>query len=248
MIWVRSLIFNICFFALTAVLLIGGLPVLLGDRHSVFRLARMWSRMSLWLLDRICGLHVEFRGVERIPSEACLMAAKHQSALETFALVQHVEDFSFILKRELTLIPLFGWYLKRAQMIGIDRASGRAALEQAITRTSALLAEGRSVVIFPEGTRTKPGAQPKYKAGVAQLYAATGASCIPIALNTGVFWPRRSFRKYPGHVVIEFLDPIAPGLERGGFLRILQDRIEKKSNELLADAKTADPSVTFRTI
>lgn len=248
MIWLRSTIFNFAFFTLTAVLLIGGLPILFGGRHSVFRLARLWSRMSLRLLDRICGLRVVFVGVENIPASGFILAAKHQSALETLALVQHVDDFSFILKRELTLIPLFGWYLKRAEMIAIDRASGRAALDQAITRTRAVLAEGRSVIIFPEGTRTKPGAQPKYKAGVAQLYSATGATCVPVALNTGVFWPRRSFRKYPGRVVIEFLAPIGPGLERMEFQRLLQDRIENESNALLAAAKAEDPSVAQRMV
>lgn len=248
MIWLRSTIFNFAFFSLTAVLLIGGLPFLFGGRHSVFRLARLWSRMSLRLLDSICGLRVVFVGVENIPASGFILAAKHQSALETLALVQHVDDFSFILKRELTLIPLFGWYLKRAEMIAIDRASGRAALDQAITRTRAVLAEGRSVIIFPEGTRTKPGAQPKYKAGVAQLYAATGATCVPVALNTGVFWPRRSFRKYPGRVVIEFLPAIGPGLERMEFQRLLQDRIEKQSNALLAAAEAEDPSVAQRMV
>lgn len=247
MIWLRSAIFNFCFFTLTAVLMIGGLPVLLGGRHSVFRLARLWSRMSLRLLDRVCGLHVEFVGVENIPaSGAFILAAKHQSALETFAIVQHVDDFSFILKRELTLIPLFGWYLKRAEMIAIDRASGRAALDQAITRTRAIFAEGRSVIIFPEGTRTKPGTLPKYKAGVAQLYASTGAPCVPVALNTGIFWPRRSFRKYPGRAVIQFIEPIAPGLERAEFQKRLQDRIESASNALLAAAKSDDPSIAER--
>lgn len=246
MVWVRSAVFNICFFAVTAILMIAGLPTLFGDRHSVFRLARLWSRISLWLLARICGMQVEFRGVENIPSGSFILAAKHQSALETFALVEHVDDFSFILKRELTLIPLFGWYLKRAEMIAIDRASGRAALEQAIERSRALLAEGRSVFIFPEGTRTKPGADPKYKTGVTHIYAATGASCVPVALNTGLYWPRRSFRKYPGTAVIEFLPVIQPGLERPEFLQLLQSRIENASNRLIADSLATDPSASSR--
>ncbi|MFN3889993.1 MAG: lysophospholipid acyltransferase family protein [Beijerinckiaceae bacterium] len=191
-------------------------------------------------------MQVEFRGVENIPSGSFILAAKHQSALETFALVEHVDDFSFILKRELTLIPLFGWYLKRAEMIAIDRASGRAALEQAIERSRALLAEGRSVFIFPEGTRTKPGADPKYKTGVTHIYAATGASCVPVALNTGLYWPRRSFRKYPGTAVIEFLPVIQPGLERPEFLQLLQSRIENASNRLIADSLATDPSASSR--
>jgi 1-acyl-sn-glycerol-3-phosphate acyltransferase len=245
-VWVRSAIFNVCFFTLTAVILIAGAPVLLGGRGAVFKLARVWSRASRWLLERICGLRVEFRGIHNIPSGAFILAAKHQSALETFALVEQVEDFSFILKRELTLIPLFGWYLKRAEMIAIDRASGRAALEQAIERSRALLDQGRTVVIFPEGTRTKAGAEPKYKSGVAHIYAATGARCVPVALNSGVFWPRRSFRKYPGVLVIEFLPVIGAGLERSAFLNLLQSRIESASNALIAEAVAQDESAAQR--
>lgn len=242
MVWIRSAIFNLCFFTVTAAILIGGLPTLLGGRHAVFKLARLWSRTSRWLLESICGLRVEFRGAENIPDGAFILAAKHQSTLETFALVEYVEDFSFILKRELTLIPLFGWYLKRAEMIAIDRKSGRAALEQVIERSRELLAEGRSVFIFPEGTRTKAGAEPKYKMGVAHIYAATGARCLPTALNTGVFWPRRSFRKYPGVVVIEFLPVIEPGLDRSDFLALLQSRVEDASNALISEAVAADGS------
>lgn len=246
MVWIRSAIFNLCFFTVTSAILIAGLPALLGDRHTVFKLARLWSRTSRWLLERICGLRIEFRGVENIPDGAFILAAKHQSTLETFALVERVKDFSFILKRELTLIPLFGWYLKRAEMIAIDRKSGRAALEQAIERSRALLAEGRSVFIFPEGTRTKAGAEAKYKIGVAHIYAATGARCLPAALNSGVFWPRRSFRKYPGVVVIEFLPVIEPGLNRTDFLSLLQSRIEDASNAMIVEAIEADASVAHR--
>ena len=128
----RSTLFNAAFFTTTAVFLLAGLPVLAAGRMGVFRLARTWSRTSLWLLEKICGARVEFRGVERIPPGPVLLAAKHQSALETFALLQHFPDFSFILKRELLRLPLFGWYLRRAEQIAIDRTSGRAALGQCL--------------------------------------------------------------------------------------------------------------------
>ena len=242
----RSALFNMSFFTTTIVMMIAGLPTLARDRHAVFRLARLWSRTSLWLLEKICGLRVEFRGLENIPEGPFILAAKHQSALETFALVGHVKDFSFILKRELTYIPLFGWYLKRAEQIAIDRKSGRAALEQAIERSRALLDEGRAVFIFPEGTRTRVGAEPKYKIGVAHIYAANNAPCVPVALNTGVFWPRRSFRKHPGVVVIEFLAPIPPGLEKTSFLPLLQTRIEDASHKLAAEAIEANGAAADR--
>lgn len=242
----RSALFNMSFFTTTIVMMIAGLPTLARDRHAVFRLARLWSRTSLWLLEKICGLRMEFRGLENIPEGPFILAAKHQSALETFALVGHAKDFSFILKRELTYIPLFGWYLKRAEQIAIDRKSGRAALEQAIERSRALLDEGRAVFIFPEGTRTRVGAEPKYKMGVAHIYAANNAPCVPAALNTGVFWPRRSFRKHSGVVVIEFLAPIPPGLEKTSFLHLLQTRIEDASHKLAAEAIEANGAAADR--
>ena len=246
MVWFRSAIFNLSFLLVTVALLVVGLPTLFGNRHWVFKLARIWSQISLWLLDRICGLKVEFRGVENIPAGAFMIAAKHQSTLETLALVQHVSDFSFILKRELTMIPLFGWYLKRAEMIAIDRTNGRAALEQAVERSRALLAQDRAIVIFPEGTRTVVGAEPKYKPGVAFIYASTRARCLPVALNTGLFWPRRSFRKFPGRIVIEFLPVIEPGMARGPFLTLLEERIEIATDNLVAESVAADPSIVHR--
>ena len=244
MLIIRSALFNAAFFTATAFFLIAGLPALAGGRPAVFKLARTWSKTSLWLLDKICGAKVEFRGVERIPSGPVLLAAKHQSALETFALVHQIPDFSFILKRELLRLPLFGWYLRRAEQIAIDRTSGRAALDQVVERAKALFAEGRSVFIFPEGTRRAVGAPPSYKMGVAHIYDATGATCLPVALNTGVCWPRRSFVKRPGRVVIEFLDPIPPGLPKREFIAKLQDAIETRSTELATPAVTQQPDRT----
>jgi len=241
MLYVRSLLFNVAFFTLTLVLMIIGLPTLLGSRKTIFSLARLWSRASLWLLRTICGLQVEFRGVERIPAGPSIIAAKHQSALETFALLLHVQDFSFILKRELTLIPIFGWYLRRAEQIAIDRKSGRAALEQAVERSMEILQEGRSVFIFPEGTRRPVGAEPKYKSGVAHIYAANSVPCVPVALNTGIFWPRRSFVKKPGRVVIEYLEALPPGLEKADFIALLQERIETASAGLAQEGLAREP-------
>ncbi|HEY8578972.1 MAG TPA: lysophospholipid acyltransferase family protein, partial [Beijerinckiaceae bacterium] len=197
MLALRSLVFNVLFYALMIFLMVVGLPTVLFGRAAVFRLARLWARCSLWLLRAICGLRVEFRGVENLPKGGALFAAKHQSMLETFALTLHGSDFSFILKRELTLIPVFGWYLKAAEQIAIDRKSGRSALDQAVERSKAALAVGRQIFIFPEGTRRAPGAPPLYKTGVSYIYAAADAPCVPIALNTGLFWGRRSFVRRP---------------------------------------------------
>ena len=247
MLFLRSLVFNVGFYVGTAVFALVGLPALARDRHAVLALARAWARYVDWLLGTVCGLRVEFRGVENIPVGGYIIAPKHQSAWETLALLRFTPDFSYVLKRELMRIPLFGWYLARAEQIAIDRSQGASALNQVVTKARALLTEGRQLFIFPEGTRRPPGAEPRYKFGVAQLYAATGAPCLPVALNSGLFWPRRSFLRRPGVILVEFLPPIAPGLEKSVFFEQLQTRMEEATNRLIAESLAADPTLRIET-
>ena len=243
MLTLRSLLFNIAFYVNLILLMVFGLPVLLAGRHGVFALARMWGASSLWLLEKICGLKVEFRGLENIPRGGYIIASKHQSILETFALLLHAPDFAYVLKRELTLIPFFGWYLIGAEQIAIDRSAGRSAVSIVSDRAGAVLKSGRQIFIFPEGTRRPPGAPAQYKSGVAKLYEETGAPCLPVALNTGLFWGRRGFSRRPGVAVIEYLPPIAPGLERDAFIAKLQSIIEAECNRLNADALAKNPAL-----
>lgn len=243
MLVVRSIAFNVSFYISLVLLMLGGLPTILGGRRSVHKITKAWSALSLKLLKHICHTEIEFRGVENIPADGCIIASKHQSALETFALTQHVGDCAFILKKELTRIPLFGLYLKATEQIAIDRSSGRVALQQAVSDSKRVLSQGRKLIIFPEGTRTQPGSAPSYKLGVVQIYAATGATCVPVALNTGLFWPRRSFLRRAGKIVIEFLEPIPPGLDKKTFFKTMQDRIETASNRLFEEALQLDPSL-----
>lgn len=243
MVLLRSIVFNLCFYALLIVLMIVGLPLLLMRRQTVQAWARLWARLSLVLLHAICGLKVEFRGLEHLPKGAALIAAKHQSFLETFALLRVIDDFTFVHKRELNLIPLFGWYLKGTAQISIDRARRSAALSEVAKGARRIFAEGRQLVIFPEGTRQPIGGAPQYKAGAAFIQAETKVVCVPVALNSGLFWPRRQFRRYPGTVVIEFLEPIAPGLRKAEFMRLLEERIETATQRLVADACRQNPSL-----
>ena len=243
MIVIRSIAFNILFYVNMTVLAFLGLPTLLMKRHAVQGLARLWARNSLWLLDKICGAKVEFRGLEHLPKGACIIAAKHQSALETFAITTQMDDFTFVLKRELLAIPLFGWYLKRAEQIAIERARRGQALSDLTRQVQEALAQGRQVFIFPEGTRKAAGAPPDYKPGVAHLCAASGALCVPVALNSGLFWPPRGFVRRPGRVVIEFLAPIAADTDKQRFMRLLESRIEAETARLIAAAVAADPSL-----
>ena len=130
-------------------------------------------------------------------------------------------------------IPFFGWYMRKGQMIPIDRGAARQALTRMTNRARFELARGRQIVIFPEGTRRAPGAPPDYKSGIAHLYAATGVPCLPVALNSGLFWGRRSFKRYPGTIRVEFLDPIPPGLDRDAFLDRLEHDIETATARLI---------------
>jgi 1-acyl-sn-glycerol-3-phosphate acyltransferase len=242
-IFLRSGLFNLLFYINLIGLLIGGLPCLFFGRHAIQALTRLWARNSIWLLDKICGAKFEFRGVEHIPAGGCIMACKHQSFLETFVLTLQAPDFVFVLKRELMMIPFFGWYLKRCGMIGINRSKRGNVLAHLTPIVRDLIAQGRQFIIFPEGTRRPVGAPPQFKAGVARLYVATGTICVPVALNTGLFWPRRSFLRRPGRVVIEFLEPIPPGLDKAAFMRLLQTKIESATGRLVAEACREEPSL-----
>jgi len=243
MILLRSLLFHALFYLLTTCLAVLGLPILLLDRRAVQKLARFWTGASIWLLDKICGVRVEFRGLEYLPQGGCIIAAKHQSTLETLALTTITRDFSYVLKRELLSIPIFGWYLKGAGQIAIDRAKRGQALADLTKQVSEAIAQGRQIFIFPEGTRKAAGAPPDYKTGVAYLYAATSAVCAPVALNSGLFWPRQGLSIRPGAAVIAFLEPIGPGLDRQSFMSLLQGRIEAATAELIAEALAADPGL-----
>ena len=232
----RSFVFNLVFYLLTIALMIAALPTLLMPRWGIIGLARMWARINLWLLRVICGIDVEWRGLGNMPPGAAIVAAKHQSTWETFALLTQLRDPTFILKRELMWIPLFGWLARAGEMVPVDRSAGKAATTAMMARAKYELGRGRKLVIFPEGTRRAPGAEPRYKFGVARLYRESGAPCVPIALNSGLFWPRRSFLRWPGMIVVEILDPIAPGEDENVFFGRLQDTIETAAARLIEAA------------
>jgi 1-acyl-sn-glycerol-3-phosphate acyltransferase len=219
------------------VLLLVAFVAMLLPRHAVIGMAKLWGRTSVWLLRVVCGVKVEFRGVEKLTSEPLIVASKHQSTWETFALLWMFSDFTFIVKRELMWIPIFGWGMWRARMIPVDRGAGSQALIDMTARARREIGTGRQLVIFPEGTRRAVGAPPRYKFGVAQLYSEIGVPCVPIALNSGLFWPRRSFLKLPGTIVVEVLDPIPPGLDKTVFFAKLQDEIETATARLVAEGE-----------
>jgi 1-acyl-sn-glycerol-3-phosphate acyltransferase len=235
---IRSILFNIVFYVNLGVLLLAALPTLLLPSRAIVWFAKTWGRTSLWWLRVICNMRVEFRGLEKIPPGGILVASKHQSIWETFALVPLFDHPSFIIKRELMWIPFFGWYTWKADMVPIDRGARVKTIPAMIEAARAVLRRGRQIVIFPEGTRRSAGAEPAYKFGVARLYSELGVPCVPIALNSGLFWPRRKFIRYPGTVVVEVLDPIQPGLDASAFQERLQADIEGATARLIAEARS----------
>ncbi len=235
LILVRSIVFNALFYLNTLAWLILGLPTFFLPYRATIWIAKSWARVNLVLLRVVAGIDCEVRGREKIPSGPLIVASKHQSAWETFALLPLFDNPLFIVKRELMWIPFFGWLMRKGRMVPVDRSAGSQALVDMTERARVELADGRQLIIFPEGTRRPAGAEPRYKFGVAHLYAAAGAPCLPVALNSGLFWPRRSIRLRPGTVIVEILDPIAPGLDKDAFFKRLQHEVETATARLLAE-------------
>jgi len=233
MIFLRSLLFFLWFAAMSVAINIGALPALLLPRRATLWAARRWSKATFWGLRVFAGLDYEVRG--QIPGQGVLVAAKHMSMWDTLALFLLLDDPAIVIKRELLFIPFYGWYVRKAGSIAIDRAAGAGALRAMAAKAREAIGAGRSVAIFPEGTRKKPGAVPDYKPGVAGLYGQLGVECVPVALNSGLFWT--GFVKKPGRIVIEFLPAIAAGLKRGEFMRLLEEGTEKATAALVAEGR-----------
>ncbi len=224
----RSLLFNVLFYVTTTLFVVLGSPLLFGPRRWAMAALAIHGRFELWLLRLIVGTKLEVRGREKLPKGACLVASKHQSAWETFGLIPLFRDPALLMKRELFWIPFHGWFSHKFEMIPVERDKGPAALRRMLREAKKRVADGREIIIFPEGTRRAPGAPPSYKTGVVLLYEALGIPCVPVALNSGLFWPRRSLRRRPGTIVVEFLDPIPPGLPKAEFLKRLTESIETR--------------------
>ncbi|MFI5013994.1 MAG: lysophospholipid acyltransferase family protein [Hyphomicrobiales bacterium] len=238
MLTARSALYNVAFYLNLLIWLLAAFPTLILPRRYFIKIAKLWGVSSLWLLKVISGTRVRWIGLDKLPAGGCIIASKHQSTWETFALFVILEDPAFVYKRELMFIPLFGWYLVKGAMISVRRGqTGREALAQMGAKAREATAAGRQLIIFPEGTRRPAGAPPDYKSGVAHLYAATGAVCVPIALNSGVYWPRRALTRRPGTIKVEILDPIAPGMRPKAFLALLRTRIEEASARLVEEGR-----------
>ena len=228
----RSLLFNLVAFLWTALLAIAYLPLLGLPRRCMQAGARLWIRGVMLLVASICGLRYRILDGERIPHGPALLAVKHQSAWDTLIFHLLCDDPVYVLKRELTYIPLFGWYLRKAGNIGIDRSAGATSLRAMFPKVKQRLNEGCQVIVFPEGTRTPPGTRQPYQPGIAALYPRFAVPLLPVALNSGLFWGRRRFRKLPGRITLEVLQPLPAGLDRRLLLQELEARIEAATMRL----------------
>jgi 1-acyl-sn-glycerol-3-phosphate acyltransferase len=231
--WLRSLAFNVGWYAGTAVIAIVGSPILLMPRRSVVAWSLFWIDFCLGWLRLTCRLTHRVGGVS-MPTGPVIFACKHQSTWETLAFSRLFPNSATVLKRELLFIPVVGWAMARVGNIAVERGEGARALRALVRQAKAAIADGRSILIFPEGTRTPVGSQRPYQVGTAALYRQLGVPVVPVALNSGLFWGRRQFIKWPGVIDVEVLPAIAPGLGREAFMATLRERIEVATARLVA--------------
>lgn len=237
MIILRSILFNIAFYGWTTLMCFALLWMLLLPRRQMVSVVTWYLRTVAWLEQTILGIHYEVRGRENIPATGSyILAAKHQSAWETMKLHLLVDDPAIILKRELMWLPIWGWYAAKARMIPVDRGARSKALASMISNSRPVRDQGRPIVIFPQGTRVPPGEYAPYRIGVAALYDQLDVPIVPMAINAGLYWPRHSFIKRPGTVIVEFLPPIPAGEPRMAALHALEEQLEAATDRLVVDA------------
>lgn len=245
MIFLRSLLFNIAFYGLTTLVCIFLVPVLLFPRSAVLAVTNFYLNTVASLEKYILNLTYEIRGIQHLPqSGTYIVAAKHQSAYETLKLHRLFGDPTIVLKQELMRIPLFGFFLKKLDVIAINRGNKEQSVTAIIEGARRMSKNNRPIVIFPQGTRVniKESAKDKpYKGGIVKMYSHADLPIIPMALNSGLFWGRNSFIKKPGKVVFEFLSPIEPGLPDKKVMKALEDRLEERSFSLMHEAKKKYP-------
>ncbi len=231
----RSLLFNGLFYVWTGILSVIAVPLVLLPSRYLLGMVHFWTGSVIRLLEAVVGLRYQVRGRKHLPSGPAIIACKHQSAWETIALWCMLRRPSYVLKRELGLIPVWGWMIPKAGMVPVDRSGGPSALRRMVADAQQAAAQGRPIVIFPEGTRVAPGQTGKFHPGVAALYTGLNLPVVPVALNSGLYWPRRQPQR-PGLITVEFLQPIPPGLARREFMAKLHETIATATLRLEADA------------
>lgn len=244
MIILRSILFNTLFYASLILQMILLSPYyFLAPRKKAFVIPKNWARSNHWLMEKVVGTTFTVEGLENIPDGGYILAPKHQSLWDTYALLPWLDDPVYILKRELMWIPIFGWYVARQKMIPVDRGARGKVMVKVMERAKEEMAAGRQLIIYPEGTRRPAGAEPAYKYGIARIYRDLDVPVVPVAMHPGLFWPRRKFLRFPGHFKVRILPPIEPGLDPDVFYETLVEKLEKASDELLIETVRDNPKV-----
>jgi 1-acyl-sn-glycerol-3-phosphate acyltransferase len=233
----RSLLFVGQMYAMMALLAVFFTPWAILDRRGAFAGVHTYCRWVRWTAAWMVGLRTEIRG--KVPTEEVLIASKHQSFLDIIMIVSVVPRPKFIMKASLKWAPILGWYALRIGCVPVDRGKRAEAVRQMVEGVATGAQDPGQLIIYPQGTRVAPDARKPYKIGTAVLYAETGQTCIPAATNVGHFWPRTGIRRKPGLAVVEFLDPIGPGLDQEAFMTRLESDIETASDRLLQEARSA---------
>lgn len=239
MILVRSVVFNILFYGFTLLVGVFGLPSFLLGQRAVRRVSRFWSGTLVAMARIVAGIDVDLRGTENLPNGAAIVAAKHQSAWETLYFTELLDRPAAVMKEELVKVPIVGPYMRAMDMIPVNRKAGARALRRMVEKAREAATAGRTILIFPQGTRVAPGVSAPYHPGTAALYVGLDLPVIPVALNSGMYWSRNAFWKRPGRVVVEFLPAIPPGLDRKAFMARLEDALESATARLEAEARAA---------
>lgn len=235
MIVFRSVVFAGVFYGWSAIMALAMVPLLLAPGRWMSGAMKIWAQGVIVLLRSTCDIRVEFRGLNNIPSGPLLIASKHQCMFDTMGPLVVIDEACYVMKRELTWIPFYSWFSAKTKMIVVDRDGQAAALRGLLSKAKERVAEGRQILIFPEGSRTPPGITVAYQPGVAGLYRTLSLPCVPLATNSGVHWPAHGFLRKPGTIVFEFLAPIAPGLPRVAFMAELTQQVETASRRLLSE-------------
>lgn len=244
MIILRSILFNTLFYLSLILQMIVLSPYyFLAPRKKAFAIPKNWARSNHWLMEKVVGTTFTVEGLENIPEGGYILAPKHQSLWDTYALLPWLDDPVYILKRELMWIPIFGWYVARQKMIPVDRGARGKVMVKVMERAKQEMAAGRQLIIYPEGTRRPAGAEPAYKYGIARIYRDLDVPVVPVAMHPGLFWPRRKFLRFPGHFKVRILPPIERGLDPDLFYQTLIERLEKVSDELLVETARDNPQV-----
>ncbi len=218
-------------------------PLLLFGENTARTVAKFWVRMALGALKYITGVTFRVEGATNIPDSGAIVASNHQSMWETLALYQLLPRPVFVLKKELARLPFYGWVVACAGNIAVDRKGGAKALRAMRTVAAKRIEEGCQVIVFPEGTRVPPGQTAKFHSGIAGIYTAVGAPCVPAAHNSGLFWRHPGPEKTPGEITLRFLPAIKPGLDRKAFLDQLKQQIDGARPDLLdTPANGTEPS------